>query len=303
MTTSDFTTTISVEQTPTEVFDAINNVRGWWSEEIEGGTEKLNGEFNYHYQDVHRCKMKIVEFMPNKKVVWQVLDNYFSFGKDKNEWKGNTIIFEVSEKDNKTQLQFTQVGLVPEYECYDICENAWTTYIQKSLYSLITTGNGQPNGKDKPQTEDEKKLTNSDFTTSFFVNQTSVEVFNAVNNVRGWWQGEIEGSTDKIDDEFTYRMKDIHFSKQRIIEVVPGKKVVWLVTDSKLNFLKNKSEWTGTKISFEISEINNKTQLRFTHMGLVPDIECYGSCSNGWSKLIQESLLSLITTGNGKNVF
>ncbi len=303
MTTTDFTTTILVDQTLTEVFNAINNVRGWWSEEIEGDTAKLNDEFNYHYQDVHRCKMKIIEFVPDKNVVWEVVDNYFSFTKDKNEWKGNTIIFEISEKDNKTQLQFTQLGLVPEYECYDICENAWNTYIQKSLYSLITTGIGQPNGKDKPQTEDEKKLTTPDFTTTFFVNQTPAEVFNAINNVRGWWQGEIEGSTDKLDDEFTYRMRDFHFSKQRLIEVVPDKKVVWLVTDSNLNFLKNKSEWTGTKISFEISEINNKTQLRFTHLELVPDIECYGSCSNGWNKLIQESLLSLITTGKGKNVF
>jgi len=303
MTTSDFTTTILVDQTPIEVFNAINNVRGWWSEEIEGGTGKLNDEFSYHYQDVHRCKMKIIEFIPNKKVVWQVLDNYFSFTKDKNEWKGNKIIFEILEKDNKTQLQFTQVGLIPEYECYDVCQNAWSTYIQKSLYNLITTGIGNPNGKDNPQTENERKLTTSDFTTAFFVDQTPTEVFNAVNNVRGWWQGEVGGNTDKLDDEFTYSMKDFHFSKQRLIEVVPDKKIVWLVTGSELNFLKNKSEWTGTRINFEISEINNKTQLRFTHLGLIPDIECYGSCSNGWSKLIQESLLSLITTGKGKKVF
>lgn len=299
----DFTTTILVDQTPVEVFNAINNVSGWWSEEIEGDTDKLNDEFNYHYQDVHRCKIKITEFIPNKKVVWQVLDNFFSFTKDKNEWKGNTIIFEISGKDNKTQLQFTHVGLVPEYECYDICQNAWNTYIQKSLHSLITTGIGQPNGKDKPQTEDEKALAAPDFTTTFFVNQTPAEVFNAVNNVSGWWHGEIEGRTENVDDEFTYRMKDFHYSKQKLIEVVPDKKVVWLVTDSKLNFLKKKDEWTGTKLSFEIAEINNKTQLRFTHMGLVPDIECYGSCSNGWSKLIQESLFSLVTTGKGKNVF
>ncbi|MBD0333722.1 MAG: SRPBCC domain-containing protein [Chitinophagaceae bacterium] len=141
------------------------------------------------------------------------------------------------------------------------------------------------------------------FTTTFFVDQTPAEVFNAVNNVRGWWQGEVEGSTDKAGDEFTYRMKDIHFSKQRVIEVVPEKKVVWVVIDSKLNFLKKKDEWTGTKLIFEIAEINNKTQLRFTHYGLVQDIECYGACSNGWSNLIQESLLSLITTGKGKKVF
>jgi hypothetical protein len=294
MKNQDFTTTISVEQTPAEVFNAINNVRGWWSEEIEGSTDKLNEEWDYHYEDVHRSKMKIIEFIPNKKVVWLVMDNYFSFTKDKSEWKGNKIIFEITEKDNKTQLLFTQVGLVPGYECYDICQNAWSTYIQKSLYSLITNGKGQPNVKSKPQT---------DFSTIILVNQSPKEVFDSVNNVSAWWQGEVEGSTSKPGDEFTYRMKEFHFSKQKLIEVIPDKKVVWLVTESELNFVKDKSEWTGTKISFEISEINNKTQLRFTHIGLVPKIECYGGCSNGWSKLIHESLFSLITTGKAKKVF
>jgi hypothetical protein len=270
MTTSDFTTSILVEQTPSEVFNAINNVRGWWSEQIEGSTDKPNEEFYYHYQDVHRCKMKIVEFIPNKKVVWQVLDNHFSFTKDENEWTGDRIVFEISAEDSKTRLRFIHQGLVPEYECYDICENAWNTYIGKSLYSLITTGKGQPNSEGKPQTKDEERLTTQDFTTTFFVNQTPTQVYNAVNNVRGWWQGDIEGSSNKLDDEFSYRMKDFHFSKQKLIELVPDKKVVWLVTDSRLNFLKEKSEWTGTKIIFEISEINNKTQLRFTHRGLVP---------------------------------
>jgi hypothetical protein len=146
-------------------------------------------------------------------------------------------------------------------------------------------------------------MNKKDFTTALLVDQSPKEVFNVINNVRGWWQGEIEGSTDKINDEFTYRMEEIHFSKQKVVEVIPNKKIVWLVTDSKLSFTKNKSEWTGTKIIFEISEINNKTQLRFTHMGLIPEFECYGGCSNAWEDLIQESLFSLITTGKGKKVF
>ncbi len=303
MTTTDFTTTILVDNSPNEVFNAINNVRGWWSEEIEGNTDQLNEEWTYHYEDVHRCKIKIVEFIPGKKVVWQVLDNYFSFTKDKSEWKDNKIIFDITVKGDKTQLQFTQEGLSTQNECYDICQNAWDTYIQKSLYCLITTGTGQPNGKDKPQTEDEKKLTEPYFTTTIFVDQTPEEVYNSINNVSGWWQGEIEGSTTKLNDEFIYRMGDIHYSKQKLVEVVPNEKIVWLVTESNLSFINNKSEWTGTKIIFEISEINNKTKLRFTHLGLVPECECYGDCSNGWTRLIHESLLSFITTGKGKNVF
>lgn len=303
MTRTNFTTTISVDQSPTDVFNAINNVRGWWSEEIEGTTDKLNEEWNYHYQDVHRCTMKITELIPGEKVVWQVLDNHFSFTQDKTEWTGNTIVFDITQKDNKTQLQVTQIGLIPEYECYDICSNAWNTYIQKSLYNLITTGTGQPNAKEKPQTEDEKRLASANFTTSFFVDQTPHEVFTSILNVRGWWQGEIDGSSDKLNDEFSYSVPGIHFSKQKVTEYIPDQKLVWLVTESELNFISDKSEWTNTSIVFEVTEINNKTQVRFTHIGLAPEVECYDACSNAWRDLIQKSLVSLITTGKGVNVF
>ena len=158
MKNKDFTTTILVDQTPHEVFNAVSNVCGWWSEDIEGGTAKLHDEFLYHYKDVHISKMKLIEVIPDKKVVWLVLDNYFKFTKDKTEWNGTKIIFEISQKDDKTQVRFTHQGLVPEYECFDICKNAWTKYIQVSLYNLITTGKGQPNATGKPQTEDEKAL-------------------------------------------------------------------------------------------------------------------------------------------------
>ncbi len=146
-------------------------------------------------------------------------------------------------------------------------------------------------------------MKNQDFTTTILVDQTPTEVFNAINNVGGWWHGEIKGSANKLGDEFTYRMKEFHFSKQKVVELIPNKKIVWLVTESQLNFIKDKDEWTGTKIIFEISEKNNQTQVRFTHQGLAPKIECYKDCSNGWSQLIQKSLFSLVTTGKGKNVF
>lgn len=137
----------------------------------------------------------------------------------------------------------------------------------------------------------------SDFTTSILVDQTQKEVFDAVNNPQIWWSGDIAGSSEKINDEFTYRYKDIHYSKQRIVEMVPDQKVVWLVTESQLNFTADVSEWTGTKIIFEISNEDNKTRLNFTHQGLYPEIECFDACSGAWSQIIQQSLFSLITTG------
>ena len=143
----------------------------------------------------------------------------------------------------------------------------------------------------------------NNFKTTITVNAPAEHVYNAINNVSKWWHGEVKGSTGKLDDEFTYRWQDIHYSKQRVIELVPFEKIVWLVTESSLNFTNDKSEWTGTKLIFEISAAGNNTTVSLTHQGLVPEVECYDACSNGWNMLIQQSLLSFITTGKGKEVF
>ena len=140
-------------------------------------------------------------------------------------------------------------------------------------------------------------MNDQNYSISFAVGQSHEQVFNAINNVRGWWSGEIEGETDKLGAEFTYRYQNMHRSKQKVTELVPNKKVVWHVLDSSLSFLKDKSEWTGTNMVFDVFAKDGKTQVSFTHVGLAPQIECYGSCSNAWSMLVNGNLRRLITTG------
>lgn len=149
MSDQNYTTTFTVDQSPAEVFAAINNVRGWWTGEIKGDTDKLGAEFTYRYADAHRSTHKITEFVPGRKVVWHTTDSHLSFVKDKTEWKGTDILFEIARKGNQTELRFTHVGLVPAVQCYGDCSGAWGFYINESLHSLITTGQGHSNEQEQ----------------------------------------------------------------------------------------------------------------------------------------------------------
>jgi hypothetical protein len=147
MTSQNLEISFSVDQSPEEVFDAVNNVRGWWSGDVEGSTGELGAEFTYRYKDVHRSTQKITEFVRGKRVRWHVSDAMLNFVEDKTEWNGTDIIFEIGKKDGRTELRFTHLGLVPACECYGGCSGAWGYYINDSLRSLISSGKGRPNGK------------------------------------------------------------------------------------------------------------------------------------------------------------
>ena len=142
-------------------------------------------------------------------------------------------------------------------------------------------------------------MENQDYTVSLIVDANAEETFDGINRVSKWWNKNLEGSSENQDDEFTVRFGDVHYSRQKLVEVVPGKKIAWLVTDSHLNFIEDKQEWTNTKICFELSEQDNKTQIQFTHTGLVPRVECYEACAKGWDHYIKGSLFKYLTEGKG----
>ena len=136
------------------------------------------------------------------------------------------------------------------------------------------------------------------YTATIVVNKSAEEAFKSINNVSKWWAKNFEGSSEKLDDVFTVRFGET-FVTFKIVEFIADKKVVWNVTDCNLHWLKDKKEWKGTKISFEISEQRDSAQIVFTHIGLVPDAECYNDCQKGWDQNIKQSLFKLITEGKG----
>lgn len=135
----DYSTSISVNATPQEAFDSINSVSKWWTEDVEGSSKKMNDVFTVHFGQTN-ITLKITATIPGEKIVWEVTDCNKHWLKNKKEWKGTQVTWEISEKNKSTQINFTHVGLVPGLECYGACENAWTDYLHNSLLNLINAG-------------------------------------------------------------------------------------------------------------------------------------------------------------------
>lgn len=136
-----------------------------------------------------------------------------------------------------------------------------------------------------------------DFSIAFTVARPAADVFAAVNDVRSWWSGDIDGDTADVGDEFRYRYQELHDSTQRITESIPGRRIVWHVVDARLTFVASQREWKGSDIVFDLTEHDGATEVRFTHVGLTPDWECYDACSDGWSRFVGGNLRQFILTG------
>jgi Activator of Hsp90 ATPase homolog 1-like protein len=138
------------------------------------------------------------------------------------------------------------------------------------------------------------------YTTTFTVDRTPHQAFTAINDVRGWWEETIAGRTHEVGDEFTHWVPGVHYARIRVSELLPGKRVVWQVLDNWMSFIDDQSEWKGTEIRFDIRAVDAGTEVRFTHVGLVPSDECFEVCRDAWGMYVRDSLPSLITTGVGK---
>ncbi len=137
-----------------------------------------------------------------------------------------------------------------------------------------------------------------DYKASIVVNAGAMDSFNNINKVSAWWTEDITGKSDKLNDSFA-----VHFGETfvdfKTTQLVPGKKVEWLVTECYLPWLQDKQEWTNTRVVFDITTEDKQTKIEFTHAGLVPEVECYDGCVKGWDRFFKSSLYQLIMEGQG----
>ena len=136
----------------------------------------------------------------------------------------------------------------------------------------------------------------NNYHSTFSANITPAQAYNDISNVAAWWAKSFKGKAQQVGDTFTVQFGDT-FVAFEITEAIPERKVVWHVTDCNLHWLKNKTEWTGTSISWDIASKNGITTINMTHIGLTPALECYENCREGWDEHVLEGLFKLATTG------
>jgi hypothetical protein len=141
----------------------------------------------------------------------------------------------------------------------------------------------------------------NDFTSSISAKISANEAIKKISNVPEWWGITFTGNSEKQNEKFTVKMGADSFFNFTVAELIPGKRVIWLVTDCNMPWYSDKKEWANTKLIFDLAENGGVTELNFTHEGLTPDVECYKDCEPGWTHWIQTSLFSYLT--NGKGIF
>ena len=90
-------------------------------------------------------KMTVSESIPNRSLVWTVTEaNHDLEGiTKKDEWKGTFIKWKIVENEAGSKVTFTHQGLLPELECFEICQAGWG-YFLGSLKDYLETGKGYP---------------------------------------------------------------------------------------------------------------------------------------------------------------
>jgi hypothetical protein len=137
------------------------------------------------------------------------------------------------------------------------------------------------------------------FKSSMSAKNSASDIIKKISNVPGWWGVSFNGNAEKQNDKFTIKMGADSFFNITVEELIPNKRIVWLVTDCNMPWYSDKKEWANNRLIFDLNENNGVTDLDFTHEGLTPGVECYNDCAPGWTHWIKTSLFSYVTKGEG----
>ena len=129
---------IEIEKSKREVFDHLINLSKWWPEEYDGESIKLNTEFVLRTGEAHYSKNKVIEFVPDNKLVWLTTESIRKT--DAYDWTGTKFIFELRPNGNNTLLKFTYDGVVLDSES-DRLKQICDITLKELFYKFVNSGN------------------------------------------------------------------------------------------------------------------------------------------------------------------
>jgi uncharacterized protein YndB with AHSA1/START domain len=295
---SSFAYVTIIRTTPPKLWEALTNpalVRQYWYGVNVGCAWKRGAPWRLSFPDGRLADAgEVLEIDEPRRIVirWQ------------NEWNPelkaegpSRCAIDLAPLEDAVKLTITHDLDRPDSKFIAGVASGWP-YTLSNLKSLLETG--EVATKAHPGHEGREMRANSrSYTATIEVPQPPGHVFECLTDVSKWWGGkDLQGRTRLLDDEFTIRHGDVHYSKQKLIEIIPGQRLVWLITESRLAWLEtDKQEWTGTRLVFEVTPKGGGAVVSFTHEGLVPEQECHSSCSQGWNLVIKDYLFNFITEG------
>jgi len=140
-------------------------------------------------------------------------------------------------------------------------------------------------------------MNQQDYTTTIQSRASVRDTIEAIDRVGAWWTTSFQGAAQKPGDTFNVRFGET-FVNFTIVEHT-ATRIVWHVTESRLPWLKDETEWTGTDVIWDVAVAGGETQVQMTHKGLVPQVECFENCKKGWNVYVGESLRKLLAEGQG----
>lgn len=279
---SPISVTIEVNRSPRDVFAQILDIPAWWTTDFAGQNRKTGDVFTIHHPGQHFSRQRVVQLDPDKRIEWLVTESNLSWlTSDQQEWTNTKMVFTLSETPHGTRIDFVHEGLTTDKEGYERVKEGWNKVIGEKLLTILKTENMQ------------------DYQATISIPLSGEETINRIGNITDWWGVTMEGNPSRQGNQFIIRMTGESFFNMTVSELIPGKKIIWEITDCFMPWYNDKTEWKGTRLIFHCHSQANETRIDFMHEGLTPQSECWADCNPGWTHWIKTSLFSYLTSGKG----
>ncbi len=106
-----------------------------------------------------------------------------------------------------------------------------------------------------------------------------------------WWTDRTERAPSGVTVRFNRSHASFAFD--------PQNPLIWRCTDANMIIenVADSTEWTGTRLLWEISPTDTGCTVTLEHEGLNDTLACLDVCTRGWQHFFETSLLAHLTGG------